>query len=51
MLAAEDKCPAEATEMQALVADSESWVAELFNAQAQVYELPVIRKADIKKKK
>ena len=47
MLAAEDKCPAEATEMQALVADSESWVAELFNAQAQVYELPVIRKAEM----
>ena len=33
--------------MQALVADSESWVAELFNAQAQVYELPVIRKAEM----
>ena len=33
--------------MQALVADSKSWVAELFNAQAQVYELPVIRKAEM----
>ena len=47
MLAAEGKCPAEATEMQALVADTESWVAELLNAQTQVYELPVIRKAEM----
>ena len=33
--------------MQALVADNGSWVAELLNAQTQVYELPVIRKAEM----
>lgn len=33
--------------MQALAADSQSWVAELLNAQAQVYQLPVIRKAEM----
>lgn len=47
MLASEGKCPGEATEMQALAADSQSWVAELLNAQAQVYQLPVIRKAEM----
>ena len=33
--------------MEALVADNGSWVAELLNAQTQVYELPVIRKAEM----
>ena len=47
MLAAEGKCPAEATEMHALVTDSQSWLTELLNAQAQVYELPLIRKAEM----
>jgi len=47
LLAADGKCPAEATEMQYLAADTESWAAELLRAKAQVYQLPVIRKAEM----
>jgi hypothetical protein len=47
LLAADGKCPAEATEMQSLAADTESWAAELLRAQQQVYQLPVIRKAEM----
>lgn len=47
LLAADGKCPAEATEMQYLAADTESWAAELLRAQAQVFQLPVIRKAEM----
>ncbi len=47
LLAADGKCPGEATEMQSLAADNESWAAELLRAQVQVYQLPVIRKAEM----
>ena len=33
--------------MQSLAADTESWAAELLRAQQQVYQLPVIRRAEM----
>lgn len=41
------KCPAEAAEMQNLSTDAASWVTELFDAHTALYQLPIIRRAEM----
>jgi hypothetical protein len=47
MLEAMGKCPAEALEMRCLLADRDSWAAQLLTAHSQLYQLPHIRKAEM----
>lgn len=47
LLNAMGKCPAEAIEMRSLLADKQSWAAQLMSAHAQLYQLPHIRKAEM----
>ena len=47
MLEAMGKCPAEALEMRCLLADRDSWAAQLLTAHSQLYQLPLIRKAEM----
>lgn len=47
LLAEQGKTPGEATELQNLQNDSESWVSEMLKAHNYVYRLPTIRKAEM----
>lgn len=47
ILAAQGKSPGEATELQNLQNDPQSWVSELLKAHHSIYQLPTIRKAEM----
>jgi DNA-binding HxlR family transcriptional regulator len=47
LLAEQGKTPGEATELQNLQNDSQSWLSELLKAHDHVYRLPTIRKAEM----
>ncbi len=47
LLAGQGKTPSEATELQNLQNDPESWLSELLNAHQHIYLLPTIRKAEM----
>lgn len=47
LLAEQGKTPGEATELQTLQNDPDSWVNDLLNAHRCLYQLPTIRKAEM----
>ncbi len=47
LLAQQNKCPGEATELQQLQNEPGSWLSELLNAHRHIYLLPVVRKAEM----
>ena len=47
LLAAQGKTPGEATELQNLQNDSQSWLSKLLKAHERIYRLPTIRKAEM----
>lgn len=47
LLAAQGKTPGEATELQNLQNDPQSWLSELLKAHQAIYQLPTIRKAEM----
>jgi hypothetical protein len=47
LLAAQGKTPGEATELQNLQNDPQSWLSELLKAHHYIYQLPTIRKAEM----
>ena len=47
LLAAQGKTPGEATELQNLQNDPQSWLSELLKAHRYIYLLPTIRKAEM----
>ena len=47
LLAAQGKAPGEATELQNLQNDPDSWLSELLNAHQHIYRLPTVRKAEM----
>jgi len=47
LLAAQGKTPGEATELQNLQNDPQSWLSELLKAHHHIYQLPTIRKAEM----
>ena len=47
LLAGQGKTPGEATELQNLQNDPQSWVSELLKAHHYIYQLPTIRKAEM----
>jgi hypothetical protein len=47
LLAGQGKSPGEATELQNLQNDPQSWLSELLKAHHSIYQLPTIRKAEM----
>jgi hypothetical protein len=47
LLAGQGKTPGEATELQNLQSDPQSWLSELLKAHRHIYLLPTIRKAEM----
>ena len=47
LLAAQGKTPGEATELQNLQNDPDSWLSELLKAHQHIYRLPTVRKAEM----
>jgi hypothetical protein len=47
LLAAQGKTPGEATELQNLQNDPDSWLSELLKAHQHIYQLPTVRKAEM----
>lgn len=47
LLAEQGKTPGEATELQNLQNDPQSWLSELLKAHSNIYKLPTIRKAEM----